>query len=419
MNPWSKRLLRLAVEMERQLDAVKGRMGRRGPHERLAIVPYRGYGTRRSVRLKARVLEDNGIAASLEADGALRNLLNMYRRFESDEVPGARVRAACGDATGEFTADEEGFVDVVLSPTSLPADAAWHDVRLELILPASETPVTAVGSVLVPPATAGFGVISDLDDTVIQTNVGNLLRMARTVFLSNARTRVAFPGVSAFYRALQSDGAGGGFNPLFFVSSSPWNLYDLLMEFLMLSRIPLGPMILRDWGLSERGLLPTVHRGHKLEAIRAILDAYAPLPFLLIGDSSEQDPEIYAEVVAQYPGRIKAIYIRNVSRDLARPEAIRTLGARLLESGNTLVLANDTVSAARHAIEQGYISATSLPEIETVRRIEEPAAAPPTPTIVVQPAVAAVAAGGVIERALSAVPAPGEKPPTVVVEPKS
>ena len=280
--------------------------------------------------------------------------------------------------------------------------------------PPSATPVRATGTVLVPPESAGFGVVSDLDDTVIETNVQSLLRMARTVFLGNARTRVPFPGVSSFYRALQSDGAGGRFNPIFYVSSSPWNLYDMLVEFLSLSEVPVGPMVLRDWGLSPAGIAPGRNRDHKLAALRDIFETYPGLPFLLIGDSSEQDPEIYAEVVGLYPGRVKAIYIRNLSRDLARPEAIGALAERVAAAGSSLVLANDTVGAARHAIEQGYVAAASLPGIDVVRRAEEPDPAPPAPVVAVTaPPETASAA---VEQALQTPAADATAAPTVVLD---
>jgi len=410
-------LLKVAVELERQLDRMKARLGRlSGPREPLLIVPYRGYGTRRSVWLRARVLESQALSAALDTDGPLRNLVNMIRRFESDEVPGARVRAEAGGVSGEFVADEEGYLEIELD-VETPSGTIWRDVTLTLLQPATLKPVTAVGSVMVPPDSAGFGIISDLDDTVVQTNVQSLVRMARTVFLGNARTRVPFPGVSAFYRALQSDGAGGAFNPLFYVSNGPWNLYDLMQEFLTLARVPLGPMLLRDWGLSRQGVVPGGKSTHKLHAIRRILDTYPALPFLLIGDSSEQDPEIYTEVVAGYPGRIPAVYIRNVSRDLERPEAIRALAARVLQAGSTLVLANDTVSAARHAIERGYIAATTLPEIETIKRVEEPTPTAAAPVVVVPATPAEAASAPTIEKALERGAADRPEPPTVVVEP--
>jgi phosphatidate phosphatase APP1 len=184
----------------------------------------------------------------------------------------------------------------------------------------------------------------------------------------------------------------------------------------MLARVPLGPMILRDWGLTRDGLSPGANRGHKLEAIRRILDTYPKLPFLLLGDSSEQDPEIYSEVVSLYPGRIPAVYIRNVSRDLERPQAIRRLAARVLEAGSTLVLANDTVSAARHAARRGYIAAATLPEIETVKRVEEAEPKPAAPVVVVPATPAEVEGTPAIENALEGAATDGTAPPTVVIE---
>ncbi len=106
--------------------------------------------------------------------------------------------------------------------------------------------------------------ISDLDDTVIQTDVTRVIRMVRNTLLGNARTRHPFPGVAALYRALHSS-AGAPANPLFYVSSSPWNLYDMLDDFFRLRSIPEGPIFLRDWGLSSKDRSSS---GYKLAVIR-------------------------------------------------------------------------------------------------------------------------------------------------------
>ena len=96
------------------------------------------------------------------------------------------------------------------------------------------------------------------------------------------------------------------------MSSSPWNLYDLLVDFLDLNGIPAGPLMLRDFGLRYEPTAGSGHLGHKLKEMRQILQAYPQLQFILIGDSGQEDPEIYREVVKEFPGRILAIYIRDV-----------------------------------------------------------------------------------------------------------
>lgn len=386
MASWKEVLGHLALDVENTFDKLKYRLhDRLGKRRPIIIVPYRGFGTPERLFLRGRVLENKGITPAAEDDSVWDNLLNMYRRFESDEVPYARVRARFGEEEVEVTANEEGFFDVWIEPSApLPGDKLWHTIDLELLSPHSPEaePVTAEGSVLVPPASAEFGVISDIDDTVVQTDATHLIKMARTVFLSNARTRLPFKGVAAFYRALLRGGKGQGpaqgeVNPLFYVSSSPWNIYDLLTDFFHLQDIPFGPiMFLRDWGVSEKELLPTGHRSHKLNAIQRIMDTYQDLPFILIGDSGQEDPEIYAETVKLYPDRVQAIYIRNVSRDLKRPEAVRELAKQVAEAGCTMILAEDTLPMAQHAAEMGWITPGSIPDIQVEKQADE---APPGP----------------------------------------
>ena len=212
----------------------------------------------------------------------------------------------------------------------------------------------AVGHVLVPPPQSEFGIISDIDDTIVRTGATNPLTMVRMVVLSNPHTRLPFEGVGAFYDALRKGPDGEGYNPLFYVSSSPWNLYDMLIDFMNINGIPLGPIFLRDLGLEPDHLISNGHHEHKMKQIRTILEAHPDLPFVLIGDSGQEDPEIYREVVQAYPGRIKAIYIRDVTLE-ERATAIRLLVKELEASKVELVLAADTVAAATHAIEHGLI----------------------------------------------------------------
>ena len=367
-NPgWRERLLAIAAELEGKVDsAMARRADRKGRRDPLVIHAYRGYGTSSRVRVRGRVLEDEGIPPAGERDSAWRNVLSAMRRFESDEVPGARVSVRLAGATQELVTDAEGYFDTWIAPReALAGDKLWHEVALELLAPrdpARPSPA-AIGRVLVPPATAKLGVISDLDDTVVQTGATDARALLRSVFLANARTRLPFAGVATLYRALQDGTGGGENNPIFYVSSSPWNLYDVLGEFLAIREIPEGPIMLRDWGLSEGELLPTSHGSHKLEAIKSIIELYPTLPFVLIGDSGQEDPEIYREVVARYPSRILAIYIRNVTSNVGRAERIRALAREVSEARSELLLAADTGEVAAHAVDRGWIDAAALARV--------------------------------------------------------
>jgi phosphatidate phosphatase APP1 len=349
----------LVTGSDRASDRVRARVrritGYRGP---LIILPYLGYGTIARLRLQGRVLRDPGFVPSKQADTALRNLLNMYKRFETDEVPGAKLRARFMDAEAEVTADGEGYFSVELEPAGGIAPG-WHAVALELLEPLAG--VTATGRVYVPPTEATLGIISDIDDTVISSHVTRKLRMVLTVILSNEHTRLPFAGVSAFYRALQTGAGGTQQNPVFYLSNSPWNLYTLIVEFLRVNDLPEGPLLLRDFGDELLFADHTVKR--KAQCIERLFETYPALDFVLIGDSGEEDPEIYSDVVRRHPDRVRVIYIRSVDRSPERLAAIDRLIEEVRPTGCQLVLAPDSEFAAAHAAAEGLVSTAALARV--------------------------------------------------------
>jgi phosphatidate phosphatase APP1 len=371
MADWRRRMSRMAEQLDAQLDRHRDRIpGRGGKPARLE--PYRGFGSADRAHVRGRVLRGSALPPAAAGDTVWQNLGRMAGRFNSDEVPGARVRVRFPGGEHVVTADEEGHFECWFDPRpTFPTDRQWHTVDLELVEPVEEGgPARAQAPVLVPPATATFGVISDLDDTVLRTDATRALRMARNVLLANARTRVPFPGVAAFYRALAGGRGGSEGNPVFYVSSSPWNLYDLLTEFLELQGIPRGPLLLRDWGITRGEPGSGGHSGHKLAAVRRIMDLFPHLPFLLIGDSGQEDPEIYHRVVHQYPDRVRAVYVRNVTPTPLRREAIRLLAAEVEAAGSALLLTDDTLAAARHAAEKRWITSHALAEVAAASQSE-------------------------------------------------
>ena len=362
---------RMLTEVESAVDWVRFRRRRAGPFR---IVPYRGHGTTETLYVRGRVLEGKPIPPASEHDSAWRNLANTVRRLETDEVPAARVRALAGEATMETLADEEGYFEFAIDARTFTGGReVWRAVDLELLDPVAKdgSPCRSVARVLVPPEESKFGVISDIDDTVVKTDVTNLLRMLRLVFLTNARTRLPFDGVAAFYRALHRGEAGETTNPIFYVSSSPWNLYDLLHEVFEVHGIPAGPLFLKDYGIAREVLLSLGHREHKLRSIEHILETHPGLPFVLVGDSGQQDPEIYLEVARRYPGRVRVVYIREVSVGEARDTELAALTAEMAELGVEMLCIADTVAAARHAVSLDLIDEASLAEVAGEKRREE------------------------------------------------
>lgn len=360
---WKKLFLRFASAVEAIFDWLKANiLHRNGQNTPVHIFPYIGYGNDQTLNLRGRVVQNHRVRESSAEDSRWRNLVNIYYRFESDEIPYAEITAQHGTQSVNVAADDEAYFDLAL-PTEPQADnSIWREVTLRY--DDGQRQAAATGYVLTPPDTAQFGVISDLDDTVVRTGVTNLLALARNVFLQNSHTRLPFPGVAAFYDALQQGADANIFNPIFYVSNSPWNLYDLLHEFFQIREIPMGPIYLRDIGLTPSYLIASDK--HKQQTIHRLLDFYPDLPFILIGDSGEHDPDIYLNVVRAYPGRIAAVYIRDV--EPARPGTRRDkhvyqVAEQIEAAGSELLLIPDTLVAARHAAERGFINPTTLPDI--------------------------------------------------------
>jgi phosphatidate phosphatase APP1 len=370
-------LARSGKRLDTTVDEVLNRVRRRlrigyGP---IFILPYRSYGVANELSVMGRVIEQRTEIVTEDDDTWWDNLLNMYRRFASREIGGVQLRITYGDDSVETTTDAEGYFRAKL-PLSPPLQfPGWFDVNVALATPGAygKDEVSTKAEVLIPPADAQFGIISDIDDTVVLTHATNFLKMARMVFLGNARSRLPFPGVSAFYQALCQGTSsatassvrhpqGHYSNPIFYVSSSAWNIYDLLTDFLEHNDIPFGPLLLADYGFDPTSFPFASHDMHKMTHIRQILDTYPDLPFILIGDSGQRDKAIYQQINFEYPGRILAIYLRDVqwlTLDSSKEEAkIETL-----PNGVEIVLAPNTAAAASHAAEHGFISADALPSI--------------------------------------------------------
>jgi phosphatidate phosphatase APP1 len=359
------------------------------------IVAYRGFAGATRALVQGRVQEAKDIPPATATDSIWRNLVSTFKRVDADPLPYARVHVTLGGTTCEVTADDEGFIRHWIELASpLPADEPWHAVEFRLLGALHAGEVQCTGHVRVLTGTPTFGVISDLDDTVIQSRITSFLQAVRTVMLGNARTRLPFPGVAAFYRALERGGDGARANPIFYVSSSPWNIHDIIAEFMDVQGIPRGSINLRDWDIVLSALTSSRLGTFKEPVIREILDLYPSLPFILIGDNSQKDPEIYRAILDRYPGRILAIYIRNVDANPERSASVQALAEQVLAAGSTLLLADDTYAAATHAAKQGWIGEDALPGIREEKKADEGTTgakadapgvdAPKAPTVVVE-----------------------------------
>lgn len=321
------------------------------------IVPFTGFGNKSMIYVSGLVVAENGISKPSEGASKWSNIKSMIRRYTGNEIENVQVRVAYRSASRVVTTDKYGIYRCSFGHKGSYGDI-WQKVVVTLEGSLKFGDVRAEGDIMIADNNPQFSIISDVDDTILISYATQKLMKLRLMLLNNAHTRMPFEGVSAFYSALQAGAWGNGYNPIFYVSNSEWNLYDLLYEFIQFNRIPRGPLLLREMAI--RVLRPwkmrEVNRNHKIEVIVKLFNMYPDQNFILIGDSGQKDPEIYTEIARLFPGRVPAVYIRDIGIVGNLPR-IRILTELIRDEYSTeMVLVRDTEAAARHAIEKGFIS---------------------------------------------------------------
>jgi phosphatidate phosphatase APP1 len=390
-NEFLRMLHLAAASSEEAVDRIRSRLSRKiGINLPRRIIAYHGYRGPEAVRLAGRVLSNSPGGGPLDDDTWWDNLTNTWTQWESDEVAGATAVLRYQNQELTVTTDEEGYYQGEFPATPpTPGGLKWDTATARTGAAGRE--IHAVHEIMVPPADAHFGIISDLDDTVIHTGVTSFLLAAKLTFLENAKTRKPLEGVAALYQILQRGHGEIPRNPIFYISSSPWNLHDLLVDFLRLNEIPPGPLLLRDLGLDRTMFIKEKGHGHKLKKALQVMDTYPDLAFVLIGDSGQEDPMLYSELARLRPGRIPAIYIRDVDPDTDSPrdEATHQAVEIAAAAGVPMILARDSVSISEHARKIGLISDWAINEV--VAEVKADQARPETGEQALMDAVESVA----------------------------
>ncbi len=278
-----------------------------GPYR---IDGYRSYGDTASARLTGRVLASPPPGEAQPGEHQLRSAGRMATRFMTAEVAQVEVELHWEGASVRTETNDEGYFSVDMSAAALPATeqsvggVSWSRALSRVL--DDETGASRwwpIEVVTIGPAVDRI-VISDIDDTVLLNGTGDAARTVLATVSGSELTREAVSGAAELYRQLGP--------PIFYVSSSPWNLYDFLVAFFSVQGFPDGPLLLREIGLNRRSFSDSSHRRHKLDTITDILMRLEHVSAVLIGDSSLQDAHAFAELIESHPGRIEAAFLRDV-----------------------------------------------------------------------------------------------------------
>ena len=326
----------VAWRSEKLLDLLRGPAKRNQADKRLIIEPYAGYATPAHLVVRGRVLTALRRNSPLPTQSRWLNFRQMLSLFLTDEVASVEVTAEGASAV----TDEEGYFTLLLPR---PTITGW--TKVEVTIPgragSTQCPVLIAGE------DARFAVISDIDDTMLETGAYSIARNLWTTFTGNAQTRRIFPDAVTFIEAISEDGR----NPIYYVSSSPWNLHWFLQQVFEAAGLRKGPAFLRDLGLSKTQFVTGTHGDHKGGSINVLMLANPELSYVLVGDTGQHDTFVYLDMIRRYPDRVLAVVVREPgpgpdARTRAAMDEIRATGTALLHGRDFSAMAETLLALA-------------------------------------------------------------------------
>jgi phosphatidate phosphatase APP1 len=260
------------------------------------VIPYTGYGSPGWIRVLCRVLLTRGERAS-QRIAKVRG----WRSFVSIPVVGAVVTVTVGGVEHQMVADRGGVVDARLDVNLEPG---WHTISIRV---EDTEPVFAPVFVIDP--TSAFGIISDIDDTVMVTALPRPFLAAWNTFVLDEHARRPVPGMAVLYERLVRANPS---TPVIYLSTGAWNVAPTLNRFMERNLYPPGPLLLTDWGPTHDRLFRS-GREHKEQTLERLAEELPAVRWLLIGDDGQHDEEIYANFAERHPQNVAAIAIRQLS----------------------------------------------------------------------------------------------------------
>jgi len=282
------------------------------PHPVYTVKVYHGYGHTHNCTVFGHVFAGATNMRNYDHSNTWLNIVHLIRLFLLRPKADVPVRLTCNGQQFNATTASDGFFAFHWKSDHSIA-AGWHTVVVDALSEEGLIINSGIGKLFVPHSTQ-LAIISDIDDTVLVSHSSTIIKRLFVLFTRNPRSRQAFVGLIEFYQWLAKARTEDHTpNPFFYVSSSEWNLYDDLVDFFRFNHLPEGSFLLnqvkRWYDLLKTG--KTKHHGKFIRIVR-VVEAFPQQRFILVGDNSQSDPQIYRTIVDRFGDRIVAVFIRSV-----------------------------------------------------------------------------------------------------------
>ncbi len=314
------------------------------------VHPYMGYCNGSRIYLKGRVYKSR-VNVDENEYSFFNNLLNSIFRFGTIELCNKVVEISFAGNTLTCQTDKEGYfeIDDTLKKPLSAQENEWLKAELEVHLGAER--LLSEVHVRHHRPSDELIIISDIDDTIMQSFVSSLfkVKMMYYTFTKSPFQRKPIKQMDRLMNRLMDEVYQK--RSLFYVSNSPWNIYDFLTRFLDIYHFPKGPLFLRDYGrqmLFRNSNDPI----HKLVTIKRLLEFFPENKVLLFGDSAENDVYYYLQMADSFPDRIRGIFIHDIGKRKHKQQIYRLIQER---SDVNIVLSEDISAFEKECERMGLI----------------------------------------------------------------
>ena len=319
---------------------------------------YRGYANKNELVVFGHAVEKYPEGDHKYTRKGFRYARTIIQLFSIKTIPNLRVILRVGSVVAETHTMEDGYFRFQV-PFHDPLDGGWYpyEVSVDDQVGRHKYQVTRQEEFFLP-YESSYGVISDIDDTFLISHSRRSFKKLFVLLAKNVQARKPFDDVVKHYQLLSLASRTNPIHPsniFFYVSSSEWNLYDMIIRFAELNGLPKAVLKLKKIksGLDDFIMTGAGSHGHKLRKIQNIVEFYPELQFILLGDDSQKDPEIYEEICRMFAPNIRAVYIRQ-TRTRSKSETTVLL-KKIQELGIDVCYFSHSNKAIIHSIETGIV----------------------------------------------------------------
>jgi phosphatidate phosphatase APP1 len=310
---------------------------------------YDSFGNEKNFYVTGRVFKKKSIKPVNVNDSLLTNIIRNIKYFTPDPIENTDVTVSLGGLSQTAKTDNRGYFKAYFTGVSLPLGI--HNVTAKLNSNKYKFDIPKGELIFDKTSSNEIGIVSDIDDTIKVTGVDSKLKMIKHVFTGNFKTDKPIPGMATLYRGILNDNKADGADAVHYVTGSPSHLYDRIQDFMNLNGFPQGSIELRKFG-SRVDPSPSTTLEYKLSKIRPILNSFPNKKFIMFGDTTQQDTEVYSQLKREFPNNVIAIYINNVTKqDPSNPRF------------KDVILTNSTKDAAKDLFDKGLISQDTLNKV--------------------------------------------------------